>query len=75
MKQKFSEIEIYKQLDSIHAEAACIVKLEGYEVAKMSIDLCVSKIGACLVKEFDRVPKGSYLRVMVLTEEREVSND
>jgi hypothetical protein len=75
MKKKFSELEIFKQLNNKHADAACIVSLEEYEVTTMSFDLCVSKIGSCLVKEFDRVSIGSCLRIMVLTEEREVRND
>lgn len=75
MKKKFSEITIHKQLDNQHAMGACLVELESVEPSVMSFPLCVSKIGSCLVKEFNRVPIGSSLRIMVLTEEREVRND
>lgn len=75
MKKKFSEITIHKQLNFQHAMGACLVELEGCEPSVMSYPLCVSKIVACLSKEFIRVPIGSSLRIMVLTEEREVSND
>ena len=75
MKQKFSELTIHKQLENQHADGACIIALEGHELSMMSFPLCVEKIGSCLVKEFNRVPIGSSLRIMVLTEEREVKND
>lgn len=74
MKKKFSEITIHKQLDNLLAMGACLVELEGFAPSVMSFPLCVSKIDACLVKEFSRLPIGSSLRIMVLTEEREVSN-
>lgn len=75
MKKKFSEITIHKQLDNQLAMGACLVELVGCAPSVMSFPLCVSKIDACLVKEFSRVPIGSSLRIMVLTEEREVSNE
>ena len=75
MKKKFSEITIHKQLDNQIASAACIVELEGCAPSTMSFPICVSKIGNCLIKEYSRVPIGSSIRIMVLTEEREVSND
>lgn len=75
MKKKFSEITIHKQLDNQIASAACLIELEGCEPSTMSFPLCVSKLGNCLIKEFTRVPIGSSLRIMVLTEEREVRND
>lgn len=75
MKKKFSEITINKQLDNQNALGACLIELEGVEPSVMSFNICVSKIGSCLVKEFNRVPIGSSLRIMVLTEEREVRND
>ena len=75
MKQKFSELDVFIQLDNKFADAACLVLYEGRDVSKMSMPLCVEKISSCLLKEFARVPKGSHLRIMVLTDESEVRYD
>lgn len=75
MKKNFSEITIHKQVDNMAAMAACLVELERCAPSTMSFSLCVSKINACFVKEFSRLPIGSSLRIMVLTEEREVCHD
>lgn len=75
MKQKFSELDVFIQLDNKFDDGACLVLYEGRDVSKMSINLCVEKIGSCLLKEFARVPKDTHIRIMVLTEESEVSYD
>lgn len=75
MKKKFSEITIHKQLDNIRAMGSCLIELEGCEPSTMSFSICESKITTCLYTEFNRLPVGSTMRIMVLTEEREVSND
>lgn len=75
MKKKFSEITIHKQLKNQGANGACLIELEGCEPSTMSFLLCEAKITSCLFKEFNRLPVGSTLRIMVLTEEREVKND
>lgn len=75
MKQKFSELDVFVQLDNKHADAAFLVLSDGCTVSKVSIDTCVSEIGACFFKELDRLATGSHVRIMVLTEEREVSDD
>lgn len=75
MKKKFSEITIHKQLDNQRAIGACLIELENYAPSTMSFQLCQAKIATCLFTEFDRLPVGSSLRIMVLTKEREVKND
>lgn len=75
MKKNFSEITIHKQLAKQNAIGSCLVELEGCAPSVMSFAHCVSKIDACLLKELNRVPVGSALRIMVLTAEREVRND
>lgn len=75
MKKKFSEITIHKQLDNQRAIGACLIELENCAPSTMSFPVCEAKIAACLFTEFNRLPVGSTLRIMVLTEEREVRND
>ena len=75
MKKKFSEITIHKQLDSEFADGGCIVELENYAPSTMAFHICRAKLQSCIIKEFNRLPVGSTLRIMVLTEEREVKND
>lgn len=75
MKKKFSEITIHKQLENHRAAGACLIELEGCAPSTMSFQICQAKISTCLFTEFDRLPVGSTLRIMVLTEEREVRND
>ena len=75
MKKKFSEITIHKVLDKQHAMGACLVELEGCEPSMMSSSRCVLLLNSCIINELNRVPIGSSVRIMVLTEEREVSND
>lgn len=75
MKQKFSEITIHKQLDKVLADAACLIELENCAPSTMSFPAFSAKLQSCLFKEFNKVPIGSSLRIMILTEEREVRND
>ena len=75
MKKKFSEITLHKQVDNVYAQGGCIIELESCDPTIMSFHLFREKIHECLTKEFNRVPIGSSLRIMVLTEEREVKND
>lgn len=75
MKRQFSEITIHKQLDNPRAIGACVVELEGHEPTTMAFPVCEAKIAAGLFTEFNRIPIGSSLRIMVLTQEREVQND
>lgn len=75
MKRQFSEITIHKQLDNPRAIGACVVELEGHEPSVMAFPMFEAHIAACLLTEFNRVPIGSSLRIMVLTQEREAQND
>lgn len=75
MKKKFSELTIHKQLDKHSAMGACLIEIENCAPCTMSFQLCQAKIATCLFTEFDRLTVGSSLRIMVLTEEREVKND
>lgn len=75
MKKKFSEITIHKQLENQRAAGACIIELEDCAPSTMSFPVCNAKIADCLFTEFNRLPIGSSIRIMVLTEEREVNDD
>lgn len=75
MKKKFSEITLHKQVDNTYAAGGCIIELEGCSPSLMSFSLFGEKINKCITKEFNRLPVGSSLRIMVLTEEREVNHD
>lgn len=75
MKKNFSEITIHKQLECEFADGGCIVELESCEPSAMAFHICRAKLQACIIREFKRLPVGSSIRIMVLTEEREVKND
>lgn len=75
MKKKFSEITIHKQLEKASAKVSCFVEIEDYNPVSLSFDETMAKIQLSFYKEFARIPVGSSLRIMVLTQEREVHND
>lgn len=75
MKRKFDEMTIHKMRQNTCSDIACLVERQGREVATFPVTELEQKALACLRREFDRLPIGSSLRIMVLVQEREVRHD
>lgn len=65
---------IHKMRQNKWSDIACLVEREGKEVATFPVNELEQKALACLRKEFDRLPIGSSMRIMVLVQESEVRN-
>ena len=74
MKRRFDEMTIHKMRQNKWSDIACLVEREGKEVATFPVNELEQKALACLRKEFDRLPIGSSMRIMVLVQESEVRN-
>lgn len=75
MNNGFTEITLHKQLDREFCSDSCIVELSGIEPITISSFVAIQKVKGYLLREFRHLSIGSSLRIMVLTEEREVCND
>ena len=74
MKRRFDEMTIHKMRQNKWSDIACLVEREGKEVATFPVNELEQKALACLRKEYDRLPIGSSMRIMVLVQESEVRN-
>ena len=75
MKRKFDEMTIHKMRQNPWSDIACLVERQGREVATFPVAELEQKALKCLRREFESLPIGSSIRIMVLVQEREVSND
>lgn len=75
MKRSFDEMTIHKMRQNKWSDIACLVERQGKNVDTFPVHELEQKALACLRKEFERLPIGSSMRIMVLVQEREVSND
>lgn len=75
MKRKFDEMTIHKMRRNTWSDTACLVERQGKNVGTFSVPNLEQKALECIRKEFEHLPIGSSIRIMVLVQEREVRND